>query len=1101
MMSLTPMAPSAWRYYAEEIVRGREDYFAKGAERPGRFLGRGAAALGIADHEAPVRELERLFGHGADPRTGAPLGRGFDPDNERAVAGFALTFSPPKSVSALWAVGDQPIADQVLAAHDAAVAASLAFLEDHAAFTRRGHNGILQVDTEGLVAAGFVHRTSRAADPQLHTHLLVANKVRADDGAWLALDGRELFATQKATGMLYKAALRAELTERLGVKWTGVDDNGAAEIVGVPHALLEQWSARRHELKALGDELIANRAADLGRSLSPNERAGCFQIAAYRTRTPKIDTATPTEELRARWRSEAEAWGHAPEHWLPEVTGRRPPAPERRVEEAAAEVIARLEERTATWTRAEVVEEVARVVTSADAESLRVVAERLTDCLLADTAVLGLASPLPVEVPATLRRRDGLAQSERHGASRFTTRATLRREAAVLELVARGRDANAAVVPEAIAARVLDRSSLGEDQREAVRGLVSGGERFALLVGPAGTGKSRALDAAREAWIATGFDPIGLAPSAMAASVLRDEAGLRSDTLAKFLFDTDRGRSTFLLDHRSVVVLDEAGMARTDDLAKLLHLVEERDAKVVLVGDPHQLGAVGPGGIFRTLVGDHGAQELETVRRFRHAWEAAASLHLREGNPSILPAYLRHGRLEGGSRAEMVDRAFAAWKDAHGAGQSLLLMAGDNATTEELSRRCRAELVARGHVGAESVRIATGHVSYGDEIVTLENDRRIKTSSGEFVHNGARWSVTGTVPDGSIHVASLETGERAVLPSDYVREHVALGYALTIHKAQGKTAESAIVLVDEKMSAAQLYVGMSRGRDENRAFVICCDDDPDAHVRRPASDALEVLAKVLRHDEVDRSAHDVIRRNFVRFDDPRLLADLHDAARWRVDHEAGPDRSAEIAALAPRANLDAARAALREAQLAASRAENATRLAQSRVTESEREPLRAHLPGRLGQETRRASESEQHNAQWALGEARRREQRALRECEAARARLANAERATRDLVSLRQAQVAREAWIAHHPAEVAWERDLRARIEVVARPGQNRGDDYAYKRVARSRGQRPGMPSAERSLRRAPLDPATEAVLKRPRHGPPPQPVRSPRQEGPVRER
>ena len=145
MMSLTPMAPSAWRYYAEEIVRGREDYFAKGAERPGRFLGRGAEALGIAEHEAHVRELERLFGHGADPRTGAPLGRGFDPDNERAVAGFALTFSPPKSVSALWAVGDQPTADQVLAAHAAAVAASIAFLEEHAAFTRRGHNGVLQV--------------------------------------------------------------------------------------------------------------------------------------------------------------------------------------------------------------------------------------------------------------------------------------------------------------------------------------------------------------------------------------------------------------------------------------------------------------------------------------------------------------------------------------------------------------------------------------------------------------------------------------------------------------------------------------------------------------------------------------------------------------------------------------------------------------------------------------------------------------------------------------------------------------------------------------------------------------------------------------------
>ena len=149
------------------------------------------------------------------------------------------------------------------------------------------------------------------------------------------------------------------------------------------------------------------------------------------------------------------------------------------------------------------------------------------------------------------------------------------------------------------------------------------------------------------------------------------------------------------------MVFDEAGMARTDDLAKLLRLAEEHGSKVVLVGDPHQLGAVGPGGIFRTLVADHGAHELETVRRFHHAWEAAASLHLREGNPAILDAYERHGRIVGGSRAEMIDRAFEAWRVAYQEGEPLLLMAGDNATAEELARRCRAELVANHYVSAE----------------------------------------------------------------------------------------------------------------------------------------------------------------------------------------------------------------------------------------------------------------------------------------------------------------------------------------------------------------------------------------------------------------
>jgi ATP-dependent exoDNAse (exonuclease V) alpha subunit len=350
----------------------------------------------------------------------------------------------------------------------------------------------------------------------------------------------------------------------------------------------------------------------------------------------------------------------------------------------------------------------------------------------------------------------------------------------------------------------------------------------------------------------------------MAAQVLREEAGLRSDTLAKFLYDYERGQSSVILDHRTVMVLDEAGMARIDDLAKLLCLAEEHGSKVVLVGDPHQLGAVGPGGIFRTLVDDHGAHELETVRRFHHAWEAAASLHLREGNPAILDAYERHGRVTGGSRAEMMDQAFEAWLVAYQEGEPVMLMAGDNATAEELARRCRAELVAHRYVNADGVPIATGTASSNDQIVTLENDRRIKTSRGDYVRNGSRWFVSSVAPDGSLDVVSRDHAGSATLPAEYVREHVALGYAVTVHKAQGRTTERAALLVDERMSASQLYVGMSRGREENRAFVICSDDDPDEHVRRPPIDALDVLANVMRRDDVNRSAHDVLRRNLAQ---------------------------------------------------------------------------------------------------------------------------------------------------------------------------------------------------------------------------------------------
>ncbi|MGB9113251.1 MAG: MobF family relaxase, partial [Acidimicrobiales bacterium] len=499
-MSLTLMAPSAWSYYAEEVATGREDYYALGAEHPGRFVGRGAELLGIEGEEVSALAMERLFGYGQDPRDGSPLGRCFSPKDERAVAGFALTFSPPKTVSVLWALGDETSAAAVSSSHDKAVDAAMRFLDDHASFTRRGHNGVHQVDTDGFLAARFVHRTSRAADPQLHTHVLVANKARAEDGAWLSLDGRELFETQKAAGMLYKAALRAELMSRAGVRWTAVDDNGVAEIEGVPQLLVEYWSERRKQLKAAGDELIAERSAELGRSLTQAEQVKCYQIAAYQTRTPKVDADTPTAELRERWAEEARSWGLEPKRWLKSVLRKA-----REIESVASEslvtmVVARLEDRSATFGRAGVVEEASRLLTGADAESTRQLVEELTDVVLGERDVLSLAGPLPVLPLGTRRRGDGMTTIERHGAVRFTTGRILRQEAAILDLVAEGRETRASVVSLPVVDSILEQSDLGEDQQAAVRGLLTGGEQVALLVGPAGAGKSRALDVAREAW-------------------------------------------------------------------------------------------------------------------------------------------------------------------------------------------------------------------------------------------------------------------------------------------------------------------------------------------------------------------------------------------------------------------------------------------------------------------------------------------------------------------------------------------------------------------------------------------------------------------------
>jgi conjugative relaxase-like TrwC/TraI family protein len=214
VLSIGVMKTAGWEYYAREVADGLEDYYAGAGEAPGVWTGAGATAAGITG-TVTAEALALAFDEARHPETGERLGRPWRPDG---VIGFDATFSAPKSVSLLFALGDPVVRAEVRAAHVAGVEdAGLAYLEHYAAFTRRGRNGVMIVDTDGLVIARFEHRTSRALDPQLHTHCLILNKVcDARDGSWRAMHGRPLFDEAKTAGMLYQAALRAELTRRLG---------------------------------------------------------------------------------------------------------------------------------------------------------------------------------------------------------------------------------------------------------------------------------------------------------------------------------------------------------------------------------------------------------------------------------------------------------------------------------------------------------------------------------------------------------------------------------------------------------------------------------------------------------------------------------------------------------------------------------------------------------------------------------------------------------------------------------------------------------------------------------------------------------------------
>jgi len=233
--------------------RGPVDYYLDPDEPPGRWWGTGTAALGL-DGDVTADQLRALL-EGCYPVTGATLGRGFGASSAR---GFDATFSAPKSVSALWALTpNRCVRAEVLAAHDVAVDAALGWFERHGAVTRRGTDGVDQVDTRGVVVARFRQHTSRTLDPQLHTHAIVASKVPDSTGKWLSLDARFLKRQQRTISWIHDAALRTELTARLGYDWEPLEEGaGQSDLVVIPEEVRDVFSERAEQVKAKHAELI-----------------------------------------------------------------------------------------------------------------------------------------------------------------------------------------------------------------------------------------------------------------------------------------------------------------------------------------------------------------------------------------------------------------------------------------------------------------------------------------------------------------------------------------------------------------------------------------------------------------------------------------------------------------------------------------------------------------------------------------------------------------------------------------------------------------------------------------------------------------------------
>lgn len=312
--------------------------------------------------------------------------------------------------------------------------------------------------------------------------------------------------------------------------------------------------------------------------------------------------------------------------------------------------------------------------------------------------------------------------------------------------------------------------------------------------------------------------------------------------------------------------MDEASLAGTLSLDRISGLAAEAGAKVLLVGDYAQLQSVDAGGAFGLLVHDRGdAPELVDVHRFSHAWEKTASLDLRHGRTDIIDTYDAHGRIHEGETVELIDSAYTAWRTDLLAGKATVLVSDSNESVTALNTRARTDLILDGVVrGPREVDLHDGtRAATGDVVITRRNDRRLRAGRG-WVRNGDRWNVLDVRNDGSITLqrAGAKWGATVIVLSDYVAEHIELGYAVTSHRAQGITTDTAHVLVDSAMTRENLYVAMTRGRDANIAYVAV--DHPDAahNVPHPgeneAATGRSVLYGVLQHAGAELSAHETI---------------------------------------------------------------------------------------------------------------------------------------------------------------------------------------------------------------------------------------------------
>jgi hypothetical protein len=540
------------------------------------------------------------------------------------------------------------------------------------------------------------------------------------------------------------------------------------------------------------------------------------------------------------------------------------------VAQTADHILTVMEASRSTWQMWHVRAEAQRQMRSANVpvERASALVDLLVDEVL-DRRSVALAAPHDgIDEPEVLRRVDGSSVYTVAGADLYSSQRILDAEARLV--AAAGRRGGASVEQTAVELALLEMAANGTaldaGQAALVRQMCTSGARLQLGIAPAGAGKTTAMRTLTLAWTQDGGQVLGLAPSAAAAAVLGEQTGIRSDTLAKLTWSLDHGDLpdwAAAIGPSTLVIIDEAGMADTLSLDAAVQFAIDRGASVRLVGDDQQLAAIGAGGVLRDITHTHGALQLTELHRFTNPAEAAASLTLREGKLAALNFYLDHDRIHVGDIAKTTEDAFNAWVSDQAAGLDAIMLAPTRHLVAELNRRARAHRLDHTAATAE-VRLADGNLaSVGDVIITRSNDRRLRLTPTDWVKNGDRWTITRIGRGGDLKVRHNRSHLTVRLPVDYVRTSTGLGYASTIHSAQGVTADTMHGLLTGQESRQQLYTMLTRGRHANHLYLqVVGDGDPHTLIRPDTISPrtpTEILHQIIARDDAPVSASTVLR--------------------------------------------------------------------------------------------------------------------------------------------------------------------------------------------------------------------------------------------------